>query len=860
MSLPIAAQGPVRSGKDAADDEPDDNSVRVYVRPSPLGNVSFSFYNSSGAFLDLIPMALNCSWVEAERTSYQVRGTCRGWLKRSAGSPSGTLRLAPLVTALRRRGATPVDVSLMWNSEALEASSGWKAGGKHRLYSSLLSFTSSSDATVPGDVVVPLDSHPNLIVPILLVLSVPVLIAYAVRRRVTDAPADRKMNWIVWMTWIHLGAWLYWISVVNPTELADFLLLLAPLGNMVTLFLGVLLYSAPPLFTMGACLVAMAPLLSSSKQSFTRLLRQQLVAQASVQVPLGIVLVGLGGVDSSTSGFSLVAAYLVYRGLAWLNWSMSYSEVTPLESGELFDRASALAQKAGVKIARLSMLRTRVPEQANAFATSGDTIVLTESLVRGLTPREVNAVIAHELGHHKAGHLRFDISKILFWVFILGAGPGLGWLVSHFHLPTWSLTLPIAPLAYVMLQGLLSQRRELDADARAALITGDPEGKIAALGRLAQLSRMPVEGGGIMESIRSHPSMENRVLALARRHNIPDARALAILRNPDEAYTGSIANLAFVIDQPSAGEPGAKDPVFTLRERAGLMEQTRWLHLLAPLLGAFFLGLALDKLASVSFLFYRRHIGLAVLLLGTVLLLWLELMGHVLLGSLFVKRMKRKIAARLAPAPHAVFAGIHPGSGVRFTEGFPEWDFGFVSLEGDWLVYRGEKARFAILRQDVIATSIVKGPIRWLREHRVEIVFRGGVFTLNKDFAHPTQAAAARTEKWITSWISAGVAGLPTTSNPEPPPLLPRLPGVTLGRLAPLWFVAKTTLKIWLAMPLLYFTGLGNTLVLGVVLVSFGAPLAVFLRALPDVLWPVRQIVDTEDHPQPIREPQAVLK
>jgi hypothetical protein len=26
------------------------------------------------------------------------------------------------------------------------------------------------------------------------------------------------------------------------------------------------------------------------------------------------------------------------------------------------------------------------------------------------------------------------------------------------------------------------------------------------------------------------------------------------------------------------------------------------------------------------------------------------------------------------------------------------------------------------------------------------------------------------------------------------------------------------------------------------------------------VLWPVRQIVDTEDHPQPIREPQAVLK
>jgi hypothetical protein len=259
----------------------------------------------------------------------------------------------------------------------------------------------------------------------------------------------------------------------------------------------------------------------------------------------------------------------------------------------------------------------------------------------------------------------------------------------------------------------------------------------------------------------------------------------------------------------------------------------------------------------MSFLFYRGRIVLLTLLLGPLLLLWLELIGNVLLGRLFVNRMKRRIAARLAPATHALFVGIHPGSGVRFTEGFPEWDFGFVSLEGDWLVYRGEKARFAISRQDMIATSIVKGPIRWLREHRVEVIFRGGIFTLNQDFAHPTRAAAARTEQWITSWLSAGVAGLPATPAPEPPPLLPRLPGLRSGRLAPLWFVAKTTLKIWLASPLLYLTGWG-TFALGIVIVSFAAPLAVFLRALPDVLWPIRQIVDTET--DPVQLPEAVLK
>ncbi len=823
---------------------------------SPLGNVTISLFSESAASLDVVPGALDCVWVEASRTKYGVTGACRGWLKPSEGSSTGTLRLAPLVAALERRGATPVEVSLSFARNDLEAPAGWKAEGRGRR-SSYLSFSSASPANLPSDVAIPLNRPPNLILPILAILSVPALLAYVVRRRAADASAARKMNWIVWMNWINLGIWLYWISVVNPTELVDFLVLLAPLGSMVTLVFGVLLYSAPPLFSMGACLFAMAPLLSSSKESFRLLLNRQLVAQASVQIPLGIFLVGTGALMGGTGAgwsatFSLVAAYVVYRGLALLHWSMNYSEVTPLESGDLFERASALAQKAGVKIARLGMLRTRVPEQANAFAMSGDKIVLTESLVRGLTPREVNAVIAHELGHHKAGHLRWNSSGAMFWIFLLAAGPVLGWLVSRYHVPTWFLAVPVLPLAFIVMQGLLSQRRELSADARAAEITGDPEGKIAALGRLAQLSRIPVEGRGIMHSIMSHPSMENRVLALARRHNIPDARALAILRNPDEAYSDSIANLASAIDPVIDREPGAKEPVFSLREKMFYAEQVRWLVLLAPMLGGFPMGIAADKLfPSLSLALYGRQAMLLILLTGTLLLLGLAVAGSVLLGRLFIGRLRRKIAERLTPQPQAVFAGIHPGRGVRITEGFHDWDFGFVTLEGDWMVYRGEKATFAISRRDVIATSVVKEPIRcWLREHRVEIVFRGGVFTLNTDFAHPTKAAAVRTEKWLTSWVSAGAGERPATDAPAPAPQLPKLPGITIGRVAMLWFVAKTILKILLAAPLMYFMGLGPT-IFGILLVSFGAPLAVFLRFLPMVLWPIRQIVDPADDPQP---------
>jgi hypothetical protein len=35
------------------------------------------------------------------------------------------------------------------------------------------------------------------------------------------------------------------------------------------------------------------------------------------------------------------------------------------------------------------------------------------------------------------------------------------------------------------------------------------------------------------------------------------------------------------------------------------------------------------------------------------------------------------------------------------------------------------------------------------------------------------------------------------------------------------------------------------------VLVSFGGPLAVFLRFLPDMLWPIRKIPDPANDPQP---------
>jgi len=149
-----------------------------------------------------------------------------------------------------------------------------------------------------------------------------------------------------------------------------------------------------------------------------------------------------------------------------------------------------------------------------------------------------------------------------------------------------------------------------------------------------------------------------------------------------------------------------------------------------------------------------RATVLWILSAGPWAILALTLVGEVLWSKRFERRMRRGVASRLNPTLPATFAGIHPGRGVRYTEGYADWDFGFVSLEGDSLCYRGEKVRFAIPRQDVREVSIVKGPPNWVRERRVEVVFPGGAFTMNVSYANPTMAIARRTAKWtaMTWW------------------------------------------------------------------------------------------------------------
>src|SRR5262249_35567102 len=157
--------------------------------------------------------------------------------------------------------------------------------------------------------------------------------------------------------------------------------------------------------------------------------------------------------------------------------------------------ASEIAARAGVTLGAVYVLGNPHPEEANAFATGGKVIAVTRGLVECLSRRELRAVIAHEIGHLRGKHV--GVRSTAFWAYILVPQPIMWNALPKLHAPGWILSLPLLPVAYVFATALLSRRHEYSADARAAELTDDPEGMIAALARLRMLTRTPVHWGGI---------------------------------------------------------------------------------------------------------------------------------------------------------------------------------------------------------------------------------------------------------------------------------------------------------------------------------------------------------------------------
>ncbi|BCS52380.1 M48 family metallopeptidase [Geobacter sp. SVR] len=180
-----------------------------------------------------------------------------------------------------------------------------------------------------------------------------------------------------------------------------------------------------------------------------------------------------------------------------------FNKFEPVTEEGLEDEIRAMMEKAGLKVGRvMQMDASRRSRHSNAYFTGigrVKRIVLFDTLIRQMTHGEIVAVLAHEIGHWKRGHIwkRLLEAEVMAlagaWISFRLLGweglPGVLGLPADLSLPGRVVVLGLIGSLVMFPLGPLSAWRsrcqEREADRFAAELTGRPQDLASALVKLS---------------------------------------------------------------------------------------------------------------------------------------------------------------------------------------------------------------------------------------------------------------------------------------------------------------------------------------------------------------------------------------
>jgi len=233
----------------------------------------------------------------------------------------------------------------------------------------------------------------------------------------------------------------------------------------------------------------------------------------------------------------------LYVWLAWMGFNLLvlmiyptfiaplFNKFTPLSDPTLAARIENLLTRCGFKAKGLFIMDgSKRSSHGNAYFSgfgAAKRIVLFDTLLTRLAPSEIEAVLAHELGHFKRHHvwkrvaLLFALSLTMLWV--LGRLIGEEWFYRGLNVQAqgtamalllFFLVVPVFTFFLQPLTSLYSRRHEFEADAYAAL-HASPADLVRALVKLYQDNAATLTPDPLHSAFYdSHPPAATRIARL----------------------------------------------------------------------------------------------------------------------------------------------------------------------------------------------------------------------------------------------------------------------------------------------------------------------------------------------------------
>jgi STE24 endopeptidase len=239
-------------------------------------------------------------------------------------------------------------------------------------------------------------------------------------------------------------------------------------------------------------------------------------------------------------GFGLVFAFQLVMLVLYPRLILPlFNKLAPLPEGDLRDRLLSLGERTGFRAASIQVMDgSKRSGHSNAYFTGFGRfrrIVLFDTLVAQLAPDELEAVLAHEIGHYRRGHIPRLVA--LSGAMLLAGFAALAWLAGSawfnpafgfragelgpsfliFGLGSGLVTFWVSPLA-----NLLSRRFEYQADTFARTVMRGPDSLVGALRKLTRENLGNLTPHPWFSAFfHSHPTLIERERALTSGRNRP---------------------------------------------------------------------------------------------------------------------------------------------------------------------------------------------------------------------------------------------------------------------------------------------------------------------------------------------------